>query len=67
MSTIELYDNEADAINARDDYNYNLNRRAVLAKVPADDVLDYGGGPKERIFAENIDPFVWMLIVEDTL
>lgn len=67
MSGIELYSNKQEAINARDYYNHNLNRRAVVAQVPNDPVRDFGGGPKGRVFQESISPTLWVLVVEDPI
>lgn len=64
MARIELYDNEDDAVNMRDHYNHNLGMRAVVALVPQDEVVDYGGGPVNRIFQSSINPSAWMLVVE---
>ncbi|MBC6904524.1 hypothetical protein DWB84_03465 [Saccharophagus sp. K07] len=65
MARIELYDNADEAKGARDHYNHNLNRRAVVAKVPDDPVDDFGGGPREEVFQADITSSRWMLIVED--
>lgn len=67
MTTIELYDNENDALGARDYYNHTSHRRAVVAAVPEDFVKDFGGGPVNRIFQGTISPGAWILIVEDPL
>lgn len=65
MATIELYSSESEAMGARDHYNHNLNRRAVISNVPNDPIVDFGGGPAERVFQNNINPSLWMLVVED--
>jgi len=65
MSTIELYAEESEAVDARDYYNHELSQRAVVVRIPDTDVINYGGGPKERIFNEPLEPACWILIVEN--
>jgi hypothetical protein len=60
---IELYAVEQEAIDARDHYNHNLARRAVITLVQGLIAFeDYYGG---TIFIDNVDPQCWMLVVED--
>jgi len=65
MTIIKLFDNEREAIRSRDVYNHERGKRAVVAKLPDSDVVDMGGGPKQRIFSGSISPSTWMLVVED--
>ena len=66
MVIIETYENEAQAINARDDYNHNQEgKRAVVFNMPGTNVGDYGGGSGENVFKEEIMPETWMVVIED--
>lgn len=65
MVNIEIYsDNEA-AIAARDHYNHNLQKRAVVAQFPGSAVDDYRSNQDEEIFSKNITKTVWILFFED--
>ena len=66
MAVIETYEDEEQAIGARDDYNHNQEgKRAVAFSMPATSVEDYGGGSGENVFKEEITPETWMVVIED--
>lgn len=66
MAIIETYENEEQAVGARDDYNHNAEgKRAVVFSMPGTNVDDYGGGSGENVFKAEITPKTWMVIVEN--
>ncbi|MFT7686659.1 MAG: hypothetical protein ACI9FB_002005 [Candidatus Azotimanducaceae bacterium] len=57
MSVIELYDNEMEAIGAKDHYNHTLSKRVI---VPVDPVQGYGGDPVDRMLRGDITSVCWL-------
>jgi len=67
MAWIETYSSESAAKEMRDYYNHQHEpeSRAVLLRLPIQDLRDYGGGGSSQIFVSELLE-TWIVVVELT-